>query len=582
MGAADDEKPDDGAGPRRSLRHELRTPLNQIIGYSELLAEEAQDTGQDGMLPDLEKIGLAARNMLGLIDRLFQQNLVQPLQGMTSPGEREVTQHRRVVLSDAEQTDEEVVPAATVAGRRVMVVDDDPQNVDFLARQLHRRGYKVEVAFSGQKALAMIDESPPDLVLLDVMMPGMSGIEVLQTVRKTRAAADLPIIMATALDQSGDVVEALRCGANDYVTKPLDLPVVLARLENQLALKQAREQIQQLARDLEGRNRLIRSAFGRFLDEDVVTTLLETPEGLNLGGSRRTVTVMMTDLRGFTAMADRLSPDEVMAALNDYLGAMVDVIARHGGTIIEFIGDAIFVVFGAPLSQDDDARRAVACAIEMQGQMDTVNARLSAHGLPQLDMGIALNTGEVIAGNIGSLKRSKYGVVGRHVNLTARIESWAVGGQILASAMTAEAAGADVEVTGRTSVRAKGFAEPVEIVEIRGLRDAGLRVPERVMALTALKSPLKGSLTVVEGKFLGGEEHEVALVQAGPAGALLACSGLALSPLTDVRLRIAGPDGALMPDDVYGKVQDVSADGAKVRFTSVPPAAAAHLRALAS
>ncbi len=581
MGAPEDQTQDDAAGPRRSLRHELRTPLNQIIGYSELLAEEAQEGGQAGMLPDLEKIGLAARNMLGLIDRLFQQNLVQPLQGMTSPGEREVTQHRRVVLSDAEQTDEEVVPAATVAGRRVMVVDDDPQNVDFLARQLHRRGFKVEVAGSGQKALAMIEESPPDLVLLDVMMPGMSGIEVLQTVRKSKAAADLPIIMATALDQSGDVVEALRLGANDYVTKPLDLPVVLARLENQLALKEAREQIQQLARDLEGRNRLIRSAFGRFLDEDVVTTLLETPEGLNLGGSRRTVTVMMTDLRGFTAMADRLSPDEVTAALNDYLGEMVDVIDRHGGTIIEFIGDAIFVVFGAPLTREDDARRAVACAIEMQGQMESVNARLAAHGLPQLDMGIALNTGEVIAGNIGSLKRSKYGVVGRHVNLTARIESWAVGGQILASAKTAEAAGPDVEVASRTSVRAKGFADPVEIVEIRGLGDPGLRVPEQVMALSALPSPLRGSLTVVEGKFLGGEEHEVLFTRVGPAGAELTCAGVALSPLTDVRLRLSGSDGALLPEDVYAKVLAVEADGVRVRFTSVPPAAAAQLRTLA-
>ena len=210
----------------------------------------------------------------------------------------------------------------------LLIVDDNEINRDMLSRRLVRRGYIVAVAADGHQALQMIEEHPFDLVLLDIMMPGISGLDVLKTLRQHYSASDLPVIMATAKDQSEDIVAALRLGANDYVTKPLDFPVLLARTHTQLALKRAMEEIQRLAAQLELRNQFIRKAFGRYLTDEVVASLLDAPEGLQLGGEKRRVTMLMADLRGFTSLAERLTPEQVMTIVNRYLSTMVEVITR--------------------------------------------------------------------------------------------------------------------------------------------------------------------------------------------------------------------------------------------------------------
>ena len=195
----------------------------------------------------------------------------------------------------------------------------------------------------------MITTQKFDLVLLDIMMPRISGLEVLRILRARYPAADLPVIMATAKDQSSDVVEALQLGANDYVTKPFDFPVVLARIQTQLSLRRAMDEIQRLAKQLELRNKFIRATFGRYLTDEVVAGLLDSPEGLKLGGEQRQVTILMSDLRGFTSLSGQLAPQQVVAILNRYLGTMAEVIMQYQGTIDEFVGDAIFVIFGAPV-----------------------------------------------------------------------------------------------------------------------------------------------------------------------------------------------------------------------------------------
>src|SRR5215468_7494489 len=241
----------------------------------------------------------------------------------------------------------------------LLVVDDNSMNRDMLARCLTRWGYTVTVAEDGYQALAMLEAQQFDLVLLDIMMPGISGLDVLKTLRQRYAMADLPVIMATAKDQSADIVAALQLGANDYVTKPLDFPVVLARAQTQLSLKRAMQEIQRLAAQLELRNRFIRETFGRYLTDEVVSSLLDSPAGLQLGGEKRQVTMLMADLRGFTSLAGRLAPEQVVDILNRYLGTMIEVILQYQGTIDEFIGDAIFVIFGAPVWREDDTPRAV-------------------------------------------------------------------------------------------------------------------------------------------------------------------------------------------------------------------------------
>lgn len=183
--------------------------------------------------------------------------------------------------------------------------------------------------------------------------------------------------------------------------------------------------------DLEKSTELIKKMFGRYLSTEVMNTLLEDPSALELGGEKRKVTIMMTDLRGFTDLSERLTPEQVVQLLNTYFEVMVDVVLQYSGTINEIIGDALLVIFGAPQEMPDRSQRAIACAIEMQNAMAKVNHRNSAQSLPDLEMGIGLNETEVIVGNIGSSRRSKYAVVGSGVNMTSRIESYSVGGQIL-------------------------------------------------------------------------------------------------------------------------------------------------------
>jgi adenylate cyclase len=351
----------------------------------------------------------------------------------------------------------------------ILVVDDIEMNRDMLARRLIKKGFAVDVAEDGFQALDWLDKNPCDLVLLDIMMPGMSGIEVLEKVRETRDGTELPIIMATAKDTRDDIVGALRLGANDYVTKPIDFPVVLARVNVQLGLKRANDRVRSLVKDVERRNEFIRTVFGRYLTDEVAETLLDSPEGLVLGGERREISILMADIRGFTNISSHRDPEEVVTMVNNFLSIMTDVIIGYGGTIDEFIGDAILALFGAPNAMADHAEKAVACAIDMEKAMVRVNELNLAAGLPEIGTGIGINTGEVIVGNIGSEKRAKYGVVGHHVNFTARVESYTAGGQILISERTRDACKGLVQTKGEMSVRPKGIDEDVRIFDVSGM-----------------------------------------------------------------------------------------------------------------
>jgi class 3 adenylate cyclase len=298
-----------------------------------------------------------------------------------------------------------------------------------LARRLASRGFEVATAEDGASALDAIWNGNFDIVILDIMMPGISGIEVLEAVRKEHSPSELPIIMATALDASQMTADALRLGANDYVTKPIDLVALLARLDNQLSLSRATKQLATFAQQLELRNAFIRKTFGRYVSDEVASSVLESPDGLELRGEKRRVTIMMTDLRGFTALTESLSPVEVVAILNNHLGKMAEIITNWNGTIDEFIGDAILAFFGAPTMREDDAERAAACALEMQCAMEQVNAENRRQGLPDVEMGIGIATGDVIVGNIGSEHRTKYAAVGTPINLAARVESYSRAGR---------------------------------------------------------------------------------------------------------------------------------------------------------
>jgi adenylate cyclase len=213
----------------------------------------------------------------------------------------------------------------------------------------------------------------------------------------------------------------------------------------------------------------MRKTFGRYLTDEVVTTLLEAPSGLQLGGQKRIVTLLISDLRGFSALSERLSLEGIVEIINIYLEVMTNIIYKYNGTINDLIGDGIFVIFGAPVEIANPEEQAVSCALAMQLAMDDINKQLAVLGFPSLAMGIGIHTGAVMAGNIGSQKYAKYTVMGSNVNLAARIEKYTAGGQILISADTLKLLKEVVRVDSEMQVQPKGIKEPITVYEVGGI-----------------------------------------------------------------------------------------------------------------
>lgn len=277
-----------------------------------------------------------------------------------------------------------------------------------------------------------------------------------------------------------------------------------------------------MARYLRRKNSFVRNIFGRYMSDEIVQKLLESPEGLKLGGQSLMATIMFTDLRGFSAISERLAPETVVDMLNIYLREMTKVIFRHGGSINEFMGDGILIVFGVPTNHADDAKRALLCAVEMQLAMSEVNARNRALGLPKLEMGIGIHTGKIVAGNVGSDMRAKYAVVGSHVNLASRVESFTIGGQVLATEATLDAAPNTVVILSERLVPFKGFAEPVKIYDIGGIAGTNpIMLPSHVLECRSLANFVPVVFESVDGKHISEEQYGGNILAVGEKGFVL-------------------------------------------------------------
>jgi len=309
--------------------------------------------------------------------------------------------------------------------------------------------------------------------------------------------------------------------------------------------------------EAELRNRFIRETFGRYLSDDIVHNILETPGGLKLIGEKRTVTILMSDLRGFTSIGERLAAEDVVGMINNYLSVMTEIILKYNGTIDEFVGDAILVIFGAPIHRADDTLRAVACAIEMQLAMEEVNSKNREAGYPEVAMGIGINTGSVVVGNIGSNRRTKYAVVGRNVNLTSRIESYTVGGQILASRDTVEACGDILRIDNSMEVMPKGVQKPLTIYEVGGIGgNCNLYLPEKTRtALPELERPLLIRFKVLDGKNVAGESWKGRIHKLSGTEAEIHADVIT-DRLSNIQIALAGTGGNETAPDLYAKVTE--------------------------
>ena len=417
-------------------RHDLMNALAAIRGYAELLTEDlgAEFADLNEALLRLLKAAQAADSEAGTPS------------ADSSPPQRAITSEPGFILA----------------------VDDLQENRELVARYMSRSGHIVVTEASGAEALSTLAETDVDVVLLDLLMPDMDGHEVLRRIKEHPEWRATPVIVISGSQDMEGIIECIEAGADDYLFKPFNPVLLQARIKAGIERKRWHDREEQYREQLERNEKFIRATFGRYLSDEIVTDILERPEGLELGGDLRRVTILMSDIRGFTTLCENLAPAQVVTLINRYLGAMTDIIMAHQGTIDEFIGDAILAVFGAPQRRDDDANRAVDCALAMQAAMDAINVLNRAEGLPEIRTGIALNTGDVIAGNIGSERRSKYGFVGHAMNVTSRIEDKTAGGEILVSDSTLQSLQGTFSTGATREIKMKGINQSIVVHQILG------------------------------------------------------------------------------------------------------------------
>ena len=357
----------------------------------------------------------------------------------------------------------------------ILVVDDTAQNVKLLADLLTAKGYRAVTAASGKQALEVVERERPDLVLLDVVMPEMSGYEVCRKIRDNPATAMLPVVMVTALDPAQERVKGIDAGADDFLTKPINQPELLARVRSLLRIKTLHDELSELNRSLEHRvqeqvtqlERLgrLKRFFSPQLAELIVAGGAEDP----LKSHRRDITVVFLDLRGFTAFAETAEPEEVMGVLREYHAEMGRLILAHEGTLERFAGDGIMVFFNDPVPVPDPAERAIRMALAMREGVSDLLTTWRKRGF-ELGFGAGLAQGYATIGAIGFEGRVDYGAIGTVTNLASRLCGEARPGQILVSQrlLTTVEELVEAEAVGELSL--KGFHRPVTAFNVLRLR----------------------------------------------------------------------------------------------------------------
>jgi len=371
----------------------------------------------------------------------------------------------------------------------VLIADDNAMNLDILQTRLTAHGYEILTAADGLAALGLAREKHPDLILLDVMMPGLDGLEVCRRLKGDSSLPFMPLIMVTARADSRDVVSGLEAGADEYLTKPVDQAALVARVKSMLRIKALHDTVQEQAARLETQTAEL-AGFNRTLEqrvEEQVTQLgrlgrlkrffsPQLAELIVAGGAddplkthRREVIVVFLDLRGFTAFAETAEPEEVMAVLREYHAEMGKLILEHEGTLERFTGDGMMIFFNDPVPVPNPAERALRMAVAMRERVSDLSAGWRKRGY-DLALGVGIAQGYATIGAIGFEGRWDYGAIGTVTNLAARLCGEAKGGQVLVTSRVAGALEDLIECEEVGALALKGFLKPVPTFSVLGLR----------------------------------------------------------------------------------------------------------------
>jgi class 3 adenylate cyclase len=348
---------------------------------------------------------------------------------------------------------------------KILIVDDEPFNLDLLEQELMEHDYNIERAVDGIDALEKTESFRPDLILLDYMMPRMSGLEVVKQLRNNDQHKGIPVILLTAKATQEDKIKGLDAGADDYVTKPFDSFELLARVRAMLRIKELHdrleewnrtlgEKVEQQVSELKRMDRL-----RRYLSPQIAETILADDENV-FKTHRREITIVFLDLRGFTAFSDSAEPEEVMDFLRDYHAEMGRLVFKFEGTLERFMGDGVVVIFNDPIRAENHAEKAARMALEMRDRVRELRVAWLKRGY-DLDLGVGLAAGYATLGTMGFEGRMDYGTVGNLPNLAARLCAEAKGGQILTDQKTLSKIEDHFEAESLPELQLKGISRPV-------------------------------------------------------------------------------------------------------------------------
>ena len=511
------------------LRHELHTPLNHIIGYSEMLLESASEGSIAGMEPRLRELHEYAQQLMLLVDEVLgrtrKDNEIDlrrlsaeasgPISSIIAAADELKAQAQQTAAAEVGQDLERiasaahtlhtmiadgvsapslapiadsdtariaVAPAPNTETGNILVVDDNAANREMLSRRLTRAGHRVQVVANGPDALTLLRQQPIDLVLLDVLMPQMSGYEVLQRLTAEEALREIPVLMISALDEMDSVVRCIELGAEDYLPKPFDPVLLRARIGACLEKKRLRDRealhLRQLAewnQRLEQRvkeqvallDRLgrLKRFFSPQLAELIVAGGADDP----LATHRRNLTVCFLDLRGFTAFAESVEPEEVMSVLREYHAEMGRLVMEHEGTLERFTGDGMMVFFNDPVPVPNAAERTLRMALDMRERVGELIVSWRKMGY-ELELGVGIAQGYATIGAIGYEGRWDYGAIGTVTNLAARLCGEAKPGQILVSKRVLAATDGLFELESVGELTLKGLHRPVTAYNVLGAK----------------------------------------------------------------------------------------------------------------
>jgi len=439
---------DDPEDYRSKLRHDLRTPINAVKGYGEMILEDARDAGHESLLSDLEKLLIATDDMLARIDALVAFSGHASLHDSLEGAQQQASFADASRVVDALRL---VRPAAVqhaIAGQ-ILVVDDNASNRDLLARQLARDGHAVETAASGAEALALAHQRGFDLILLYVLMPEMSGFEVLNRLKHDQSTVDVPVIMISALDEMDSIVRCIEAGAVDYLPKPFAPALLRARIRSSLENKMLRDRERAMMEEIRLAKERNESLLLSILPKAVVERI---SNGAGMVADHiPEATILFADIVNFTPFAGTLPASDVVGFLNRIFSAFDRLVEQFGAEKIKTIGDGYMVAVGIPEPCPDHAAIAARLSFAMLAELTRIRDEIGA----PIELRIGLHTGPAVAGVIGERKFA-YDIWGTTVNIASRMESHGLPGHVHVSKAVAERLDGDFRIVPRGALEVKG------------------------------------------------------------------------------------------------------------------------------